>query len=132
MKAIKFILILLIIPLFNFAQVEVDYDFNNLEIGDLDGQDNWQTILSTTGPHDIFIDLTAGSVVSPDGSLAAYYNGSGAGYGRTATRKATCTTSAAVPATAATTATTCSCAAATSSAAAGKVAATDAESPDER
>ena len=70
------------------AQIVNEYDFNNLDIGDLDGQDDWATILHTTGPHDFFVDLFAGSVVSPDGTQAIFYNGSGAGYGRTATRKA--------------------------------------------
>lgn len=71
------------------AQVEHEYDFNSLSTADFDGQDNWVTILHTTGPHDFFVDYAAGSVVSPDGTLAVFYNGSGAGYGRTATRKAT-------------------------------------------
>jgi len=55
----------------------------------LNGQDDWATILHTSGSADIFIDILAGSVVSPDGSLAAYYNASGPGFGRTATRKST-------------------------------------------
>lgn len=71
------------------AQIVSEYDFNDLEIGDLDGQDDWATILHTTGPHDFFVDLYAGSIVPPDGTQAIFYNGSGAGFGRTATRKAT-------------------------------------------
>lgn len=71
------------------AQVVNEYDFNSLEIGDLDGQDDWSTILNNTGPHDFDVNINAGSVVTPDGSNGVYYNGSGAGYGRTATRKAT-------------------------------------------
>lgn len=70
------------------AQVVSEYDFNSLEIADLDGQDDWHTILNNTGPHDFSVAMSAGSVVAPDGSIAVYYNGSGAGYGRTATRKA--------------------------------------------
>lgn len=71
------------------AQIEHEFDFNSLNTGDLDGQDNWETILHTTGPSDFKIDYAAGSVVHPDGSLFVYYNESGAGYGRSATRKAT-------------------------------------------
>ena len=71
------------------AQVEHVYDFNSLNTGDLDGQDDWHTILHTTGPSDFFVDYATGSVVSHDGTPAVFYNSSGAGYGRTATRKAT-------------------------------------------
>jgi len=71
------------------AQNVSEYDFNDLNAGDLDGQDDWATILYTTGPHDFFVDLSAGSVASPDGTNAVFYNGSGPGFGRAATRKAT-------------------------------------------
>lgn len=84
--------IISVITLLSFglrAQVVNEYDFNSLAIANLDGQDDWVTILHTTGPHDIFIDVTVGGVISPDGTKSAFYTGSGAGYGRTATRKAT-------------------------------------------
>jgi len=45
------------------AQVVSEYDFNDLNTGDLDGQDDWKTILYTTGPVDFFVDFSAGSVV---------------------------------------------------------------------
>ncbi len=90
MKTFNLFLLLVIFSLSIQAQViEHTYDFNNLSVANLDGQDDWHTILTTTGPHDLFIENVVGSVVSPDGSKAAYYNGSGAGYGRTGTRKAT-------------------------------------------
>ncbi|MCK5776485.1 MAG: hypothetical protein KAH25_09920, partial [Bacteroidales bacterium] len=88
MKKTMIIISLLLLPFLMMAQ-EFTYDFNSLEIGDLDGQDNWQTILFTTGPHDFFVDYAAGSLVCPDGTLGIFYNGSGGGYGRTCTRKAT-------------------------------------------
>lgn len=90
MKTLKLLFCLLTISIGIQAQVvEYLYDFNDYNIADLDGQDDWVTILHITGPHDIFVDLAAGSVVSPDGTYAAFYNGSGTGYDRKATRKAT-------------------------------------------
>lgn len=90
MRSLKLLTILLLFAMGIHAQTtEHLYDFNSLQIAALDGQDDWVTILHTTGPHDIFIDIAAGSVIAPDGSQAAFYNGSGAGYGRTATRKPT-------------------------------------------
>ncbi len=89
MKKLCFLLLLIVLTFNLESQTVHEYDFNSLSIGDLNGQDSWVTILHTSGPHDIFIDLSAGSVVSPDGTQSAFYNGSGAGYGRTATRKAT-------------------------------------------
>jgi len=74
---------------FSFAQDVFEYDFNNLTEADLDGQDDWHTILQTTGPVDLFVGYAAGNVASHDGSLAVFYTGNGGGYGRTATRKAT-------------------------------------------
>ena len=89
MKTLYLSVFLLIFSSFSQAQIEHAYDFNNLEMGDLDGQNDWQTILHSTGPHDFFVDYAAGSAACPDGTLGIWYNGSGGGYGRTATRKAT-------------------------------------------
>jgi len=89
MKTLYFAFLIVLLPLLASSQIEHEYDFNNLSIGDLDGQDNWVTILHTTGPADLFVDYAAGSVVAPDGTLAVFYNSGGPGYGRTATRKAT-------------------------------------------
>ena len=88
MKTLYTILLIAFVTFALKAQVEHEYDFNSLSTGDLDGQDDWVTILHTTGPVDIFIDFTGGGVVSPDGTQAAFYTGNGGGYGRTATRKA--------------------------------------------
>jgi len=89
MKPLYTFLLSLLVTFSAIAQIEYEYDFNNLTVGDLDGQDDWATILHTTGPADFFVELAAGSVVSPDGTLAIFYNASGPGFGRTATRKAT-------------------------------------------
>ena len=87
----KFYLLILMSALVSLvnAQTEYEYDFNNLSIGDLDGQDSWATILHTTGPSDFIVDYAIGNVASHDGTLAVWYNASGASFGRTATRKAT-------------------------------------------
>lgn len=89
MKTLYLSIIIIILSFGLNAQTVSEYDFNSLTLGDLDGQDDWVTILHTTGPVDITISLAVGSVVSPDGTQAAFYNGNGGGYGRTATRKAT-------------------------------------------
>ena len=89
MKTLYLLSIIALLSLGIHAQTVNEYDFNSLSIANLDGQDDWVTILHTSGPHDIFVDIAAGGVVSPDGTQAAFYTGSGAGYGRTATRKAT-------------------------------------------
>lgn len=82
--------LIVLFPVYLIAQVvEYPYDFNDLEIGDLDGQDDWQTILQTSGTADLFVDIAAGNVTAPDGSQAVFYSAGGAGFGRTATRKAT-------------------------------------------
>ena len=88
----RIISILILSFLFSVVQaqiVEHIYDFNSLQTGNLNGQDDWMTIVQTAGTADIFIDLLAGGVVAPDGTKAAYYTASGPGFGRTATRKAT-------------------------------------------
>lgn len=88
MKKFSLLIALICISLLSFTQVvEHIYDFNSLQTDNLNGQDEWLTIQHTSGGADIFIDLIAGNVVSPDGSKAAFYNASGPGYGRTATRK---------------------------------------------
>ena len=88
MKNVFLSVIFLFLGVFIQAQIVNEYDFNNLDEGDLNDQDNWQTILHTSGPHDFTVSYSVGSVASPDGTLAVFYNGSGGGYGRTATRTA--------------------------------------------
>ncbi|MBE0649065.1 MAG: T9SS type A sorting domain-containing protein [Bacteroidales bacterium] len=89
MKSLYALSFILIFSIALHAQVEYDYNFNSLSIGNLDGQDDWVTILHTAGPSDMLVDYAAGSVASHDGTLAVFYNSSGGGFGRTATRKAT-------------------------------------------
>lgn len=89
MKTIKLLFVLLVFSIGVQAQVvELLYDFNNLTVGNLDGQDDWHTILTYTGTHDLIIGDVVAGIVAPDGTRAAYYNGGGPGFGRTGTRKA--------------------------------------------
>ncbi len=90
MKTLKLLFCFLIISISIQAQVvEHLYDFNDLNVADLNGQDDWVTIPHTTGTADLIVDFVAGSVVPPDGTQAVFYNAGGPGVGRTATRKAT-------------------------------------------
>lgn len=88
MKRITTLFFLIFCVFISQAQVVSEYDFNSINEGDLNGQDDWNTILNTTGPSDFIIAYAMGDVTSPDGSLAPFYNASGPGYGRAATRKA--------------------------------------------
>jgi hypothetical protein len=89
MKIINLLFLLISISFSAQAQIEHLYDFNDLEMDDLGGQDNWVTIQQTNGENDFFINITASGVVSADGSKAVFYDYGGPGVGRTATRKAT-------------------------------------------
>lgn len=89
MKTFKLLLLFISISINTQAQVEHLYDFNDLELTDLGGQDDWVTIQHTNGNDDFQINFFAGTVVSPDGSNATFYDFGGPGVGRTATRKAT-------------------------------------------
>ncbi len=71
------------------AQDSVTYDFNTLQVGNLNNQDNWKTVQQVNGTADFQVDIAGGTVVSPDGSNAVFYTAGGPGVGRTATRKAT-------------------------------------------
>ncbi len=88
-KLLPLVFMLLLSSVMQAQVIEYPYDFNDLDIGNLNGQDDWKTILQTSGTADLFVDIIAGNVTAPDGSQAVFYNASGAGFGRTATRKAT-------------------------------------------
>ncbi len=91
MKTAKSLLLVLfaLISLGVYAQEEHLYDFNDLEIGDLGGQDAWVTIKHTNGDNDFAVDFIAEDIVAPDGTNAVFFPFGGPGVGRTATRKAT-------------------------------------------
>ena len=84
----KLYVLFLLVPFFAATQTDsVLLHFNNLNPGDLDGQNGWKTINQTTGPSDLIVGVAAGNVTTPDGTNGIYYTASGAGFGRTATQK---------------------------------------------
>ncbi|MDD5695399.1 MAG: peptide-N-glycosidase F-related protein [Bacteroidales bacterium] len=87
MRKIYFLFSGLFFFLFVNAQVEQLYDFNGLELGNLDGQDGWKTIKQVNGNDDFQVNLAGDGIVSPDGTNAVFYWFGGPGVGRTATRK---------------------------------------------
>lgn len=88
---LKVNIILAMVFVFNFtsAQVTSTYNFNALNLGNLNNQDNWKTIQGAPNNSDFEVALSAGNVVAPDGSQAVYFSAGGPGVGRTATRKST-------------------------------------------
>lgn len=74
----------------NAQLIEHLYDFNDLELGDLNGQDDWTTVVNAGGsPNEMDVAFTYQGVVSHDGTKAAFYGQSGGNYGRTGSRPST-------------------------------------------
>jgi len=66
---------------------EVLYDFNDLDEGNLNGQDNWTTVVNAGGsPNEMDVAYSYLGAVSYDGSKAVFYGQSGGNYGRTGSR----------------------------------------------
>ncbi len=74
----------------NAQMTQHTYDFNSLTSGNLNGQDNWTTVLNsnTTVTFDFIVGYNGGGTgaVTPDNSPGVFYNQSGGNYGRTASR----------------------------------------------
>ncbi len=67
--------------------IEHVYDFNALEIGNLNGMDHWTTVANSTGAEfDLEVNFTMLGAVAPDGSNALFYGHGGPNVGRTASR----------------------------------------------
>ncbi|MDD2631293.1 MAG: peptide-N-glycosidase F-related protein [Bacteroidales bacterium] len=80
----------LLAALMGMSQIVSTYDFNSLNPGDLNNQDNWKTIAhSAASSPDFEVGYASGTVVSPDGSQFVFYQHGGPNIGRTATRKST-------------------------------------------
>ncbi len=78
----------LLAALTGMTQVVSTYDFNSLSAGGLNNIDGWKTIAhSAASSPDFEVGYASGTVVSPDGSQAAFYPHGGPNVGRTATRK---------------------------------------------
>ena len=73
------------------AQVEeYIYDFNDLELGNLNGQDGWTTVVNAGGsPNEMDVAYTYQGVLSYDETKAVFYGQSGGNYGRTGSRLST-------------------------------------------
>lgn len=89
MKKFKTFLILIISSICLQAQViEYTYDFNDLELGNLNGQDYWTTVVNSGGqPNEMDVAYSYQGVVSFDGTKAVMYGQSGGNYGRTGSRE---------------------------------------------
>jgi len=89
MKTFKIFLILIIASFSLQAQV-IEYicDFNDLELGNLDGQDGWTTVVNAGGsPNEMDVAYSYQNIVSYDGTKAIFYGQSGGNYGRTGSRE---------------------------------------------
>lgn len=89
MKTFKIFLIFFIASFGLQAQViEYTYDFNDLELGNLNGQDSWTTVVNSGGqPNEMDVAYSYQGVVSFDGTKAVMYGQSGGNYGRTGSRE---------------------------------------------
>jgi hypothetical protein len=88
MKAITLVLAFIVLGMVATAQViEHSYDFNDLDLGNLDGQDGWTTVVNSGGsPNEMDVAYEYQGVVSYDGTKAVMYGQSGGNYGRTGSR----------------------------------------------
>lgn len=88
MKKLTLFFILLCVGCFVHAQViEYTYDFNDLELGNLDGQDSWTTVVNSGGsPNEMDVAYEYQGLVAYDGTKAVMYGQSGGNYGRTGSR----------------------------------------------
>lgn len=62
-------------------------DFNDFDLGGLNGQGGIQTIDHWSGNQDFQVAPAVGNLSTPDGTNGVYYNGNGGGFGRSATLK---------------------------------------------
>ncbi|MCK5776484.1 MAG: T9SS type A sorting domain-containing protein [Bacteroidales bacterium] len=66
---------------------QTTYDFNDLELGNLNGQDDWTTVINSAGsPNEMDVAYSYQGAVSYDGTLGVFYGQSGGQYGRTGSR----------------------------------------------
>jgi len=73
---------------FGLMAQEVTYDFNDLELGNLNGQDGWTTVVNAGGsPNEMDVAYSYMGATSYDGTLGVFYGQSGGNYGRTASRE---------------------------------------------
>ncbi|MEI6822790.1 MAG: peptide-N-glycosidase F-related protein [Bacteroidota bacterium] len=94
-KSVFFIFAMLVVFQVSFVHAQMvthTYDFNSLTMGNLNGQDNWTTVINsnTACTDDFTVGYNMGGNTNvPDNSLGILYNSSGGNYGRTASRTTT-------------------------------------------
>lgn len=88
MRSIKTLFVIMILALGMQAQIiEYTYDFNDLDAGNLNGQDGWSTVVNSGGsPNEMDVAEVYQGVVAHDGTQAVFYGQSGGNYGRTGSR----------------------------------------------
>ncbi len=88
MKKLPLLFFALLISVFAQSQVvEYTYDFNDLDEGNLNGQDGWTTVVNSGGsPNEMDVAYAYLGAVSYDGTKAVFYGQSGGNYGRTGSR----------------------------------------------
>lgn len=91
MKKITFlILILTLISSVVFSQTTTTYTFDDLNVGPLNGQDNWVSVKHSAGGGVNEVDyIGPQGVVTPDQSLGVFFKHANTNYGEVATRKST-------------------------------------------
>jgi len=84
----KIFIMMWMIPFFWTVNAqEFNYDFNDLSEGNINGQDNWTTVVNAGGsPNEMDVAYSYLGLVSYDGTKAVFYGQSGGNYGRTASR----------------------------------------------
>ena len=86
MKKVFYIMLLFSIMIGVNAQ-GVLYDFNDLDEGDINGQDQWTTVVNSSGsPNEMDVAYSYQGAVSYDGTKAVFYGQSGGNFGRTGSR----------------------------------------------
>ncbi len=88
-KELLTLIFLVFFGLSNAQTTEYLYDFNELEQGDINGQDDWSTVVNSGGGNEMEIGFSYLGVVAPDGTLASFYGQSCGNCGRTASRPST-------------------------------------------
>ena len=94
-KTILFIFTILVVLQVTFVHAQMTtttYTFNNLNTGNLNGHDNWTTVINsnTACTDDFTVGYSmGGNANTPDNSYGILYNSSGGDYGRTASRVTT-------------------------------------------
>lgn len=88
MKQLLSILIMLTISMGLQAQfIEFIYDFDDLELGNLNGQDGWSTVVNAGGTvREMDVAEEYSGVTSHNGTQAVFYGESGGNFGRTGSR----------------------------------------------